>query len=54
MGEHKRNPVAQLAKDGRLNPKKKKHYMSKREMKRAIFATTRSSFYSKLGIFPEY
>jgi hypothetical protein len=38
MGESKRNPIAQLAKQGKLPPKERKP--SKREIERLMYAKT--------------
>ena len=48
MGQHKSNPTVQLAKEGKLPPKKEK--LTKREMERRMQAMINSYFFTKTGI----
>lgn len=50
MGQHKRNPTAIAAKEGKLPPKPPKK--SKRQMEREIFAMADAWMLAKTGISP--
>ena len=49
MGEHKHNPTAIAAKDGKLPPKQKKN-MSKREERALLYNMINAMMYEKTGI----
>jgi len=48
MGQHKSNPNCQLAKDGKLPPKKEK--LTKREMERRMQAAVHSFLFTRTGL----